>query len=64
MYASRAAAVPCEPEALEPPELLELGLDPAEAVDAGQAGVVLGAGLLVLTQVLPFQYHHRQLLFC
>lgn len=56
--------MPCEPVELEPPELLELELDPVAAVDAGQAGVVPGEGLLVLTQVLPFQDHHRQLLFC
>jgi len=35
----------------------------AEAVGVEQAGAMLEAGLLLLTQALPFQDHHRQRLF-
>jgi hypothetical protein len=47
-----------------PPELLApLELELLAALLAGQAGVVPGAGLLLDTQVWPFQLHHRQDLF-
>jgi hypothetical protein len=32
-------------------------------VEAGQAGVTEGAGLLLATQALPDQLHHKQALF-
>jgi hypothetical protein len=51
---------PLDPEALAPEELEML----AEVVALAQAGTLLGEGSLADTQVLPFQDHHWQLLFC
>ena len=44
-----------------PPPLDELL---ADAGELEQAGVMLGAGLLLATQALPLQDHHRQLVVC
>jgi hypothetical protein len=51
-----------ELELFDPLELPEPDLVEAEAGAVEQEGVALGVGLLVAIQVLPFQYHHRQLL--
>jgi hypothetical protein len=54
---------PSAPALLLDEELPELLGGLAAAVELEQAGVMLGSGLLLATQVLPFQDHHRQPLF-